>query len=97
MLYCNTWQCVYFHALPAPDASATCFASYCTAVPLCTVSEMGFYDICVLAPWGPITCSSISLGTLSLCRISAINVARLNHHSRKEQKIIMIKNLPWWK
>lgn len=66
VLYCNTRQCVYFHALPVPDAGATCFASHCTAVPLCTISEMGFCDICVLVPLGPITCSPISLGTLSL-------------------------------
>lgn len=86
MLYCNTRQCVYFHTLPAPDASSTCFASHCTAVPLCTISEMRFYDICVLAPLGSITCSPFSLGTLSLRRVSAINTAHLNHHSLKEQK-----------
>lgn len=66
MLYRNTRQCVYFHALPAPDAGATCFASHCTAVSLCTISEMAFYDICVLALLGPITCSPSSLCTLSL-------------------------------
>lgn len=35
-------QCVYLHVLPAPDAGATCFPSHCTAVSLCTISEMAF-------------------------------------------------------
>lgn len=66
MLYCNMRQCVYFHALLAPHAGATCFPSLCTAVSLCTISEMAFYDICVLAPLGPINSSPSSLCTLSL-------------------------------
>lgn len=104
MLYRNTRQCFYFHALPAPDAGATCFASHCTAVSLCTISEMAFYDICVLALLGPITCSPSSLCTLSLplqnqCYKCNLLKSPLTERTEKihEQKFTLVakKYLPW--
>lgn len=105
MLYCNVRQCVYFHALPAPDAGATCFPSHCTAVSLCTISEMAFYDICVLAPLGPITCSPSSLCALSLplqnqcykCNLlkSPLTERIEKIHEQKFALVAMKCSLPW--
>lgn len=105
MLYCNARQCVYFRALPAPVAGATCFPSHCTAVSLCTISEMAFYDICVLAPLGPITRSPSSLCALSLpwqiqcykCNLLKSPLAERieKTHERKFALVVMKCSLPW--